>query len=79
MTMQAAGRARLHPDTQDDASKLLARVLHGDSWDTWRAGSAATRAAEHDERAIFDTVAGGRSPPTKQVKELVCVVGRRGG
>lgn len=60
---------------------LLGASFAGDSWDTWQAVVKAAYAMplSHDERAIFNTVAGGRSPPTKQVKELVCVVGRRGG
>ena len=32
-----------------------------------------------EERVIFTEVAGNRSPPSKRVRELWCVVGRRGG
>ena len=60
---------------------LLGTSFAGDSWDTWEAVIKAAYALplSDDERATFNTIAGGRSPPTKQVKELVCVVGRRGG
>ncbi len=51
------------------------------TWRTWRAVLKAAFAVEldDDERAIFASVAGDRQPPTKRVRELWCVVGRRGG
>ena len=60
---------------------LLGGSFDGDSWNTWEAVIKAAYALplSEDERATFNTVAGGRTPPTKQVKELVAVVGRRGG
>ena len=60
---------------------LLGASFAGSSWSTWETVVKAAHALplSNDERAIFNTLAGGRAPPTKQVKELVCVVGRRGG
>ena len=51
------------------------------AWDTWETVIKAAYALplNDDERATFNTVAGGRAPPTKQVKALTCVIGRRGG
>ena len=61
--------------------RLLGASFAGESWDTWQAVIKAAHALplSDDERTIFNNVAGGRSLPTRQVKELVCVVGRRGG
>jgi hypothetical protein len=53
----------------------------GESWRTWRAVVAAAfgEPLTDAELAIFSNVAGGRSPPTKRVRELWAVVGRRAG
>lgn len=62
---------------------LLGAALGGyaTSWSTW---SATLKAAfglplSDGELTTFRGVAGDRLPPTKRVRELWCVVGRRGG
>jgi hypothetical protein len=52
----------------------------GETWDGWRAvlKGAFGLAMSAEEIAFFRTVAE-RDPPQRQVKELWCVVGRRGG
>lgn len=64
--------------TDDDA---LGPWFAGETWKAWRAVLKAAFAIPMDEgeRAIFDEVGGGRQPPTKRVRELWIVVGRRGG
>jgi hypothetical protein len=64
-----------------EAMDLFRRWFKGPSWDTWRAILKAAYALplSEDELAIFHQVAGERDPPAKQVKELWCVGGRRGG
>ena len=52
--------------------------------ESWKRWDAILKAAEaipltSEERKLFDELAGGREPPEMPVKELVCVVGRRGG
>src|ERR1019366_9003751 len=51
------------------------------TWNTWLAVFQAAFGLQLDEaqQKIFAEVAGGRKPPTKRVRELWCVVGRRGG
>jgi hypothetical protein len=62
--------------------RLLGAAL-GDqrSWQTWlivlKAAFGITLG--DDERAVFASVAGTRSPPTQRVRELWCVCGRRSG
>jgi hypothetical protein len=60
---------------------LLAPAFSGTSWDTWRAVLKAAYAEPltDGELTLFKSVAGHRAPPTRQVKELVVIVGRRGG
>jgi hypothetical protein len=53
----------------------------GPSWATWR---AVLRAAfclpmDAEDLRLFRGVAGDRAPPQHRVRELWCVVGRRGG
>src|SRR5262249_3169116 len=59
---------------------LFAQWFPGSSWDNWltilKAAYALPLTAE--ERAFFRTVAG-RDPPSKPVRELWLIVGRRGG
>lgn len=52
-----------------------------DSWIAWRAliGSAFGLPLSGDELAIFKRCTGRDAPPLEQVRELVLVVGRRGG
>ena len=53
----------------------------GPSWDNWKtvlkAGDGLRMSAAETE--FFKSVTGGREPPTKRVRELWWVVGRRGG
>jgi hypothetical protein len=51
------------------------------SWRTWIAvlKAAFGRPLSHGERQLFDQVAGARSPPTRPVRELWCIAGRRSG
>jgi hypothetical protein len=60
--------------------RLLGTAFTGPSWNRWRAVLKAAYAEPltATERALFREVAD-RDPPLHQVKELWCVVGRRGG
>lgn len=51
------------------------------SWEPWRVVLKAADGAvlTEDEVAFFQSVSGGREPPTEPVKELWCVIGRRSG
>ena len=61
---------------------LLGATL-GDTvpWSTWLAVMRAAFGLQltDEERALFVTIAGERAPPSKRVRELWAVVGRRGG
>jgi hypothetical protein len=51
---------------------------------TWAIWTVVLKAAfglplDANERTLFASVAGNRSPPSRRVRELWCVVGRRGG
>src|SRR6266576_5345340 len=63
--------------------EVLGRYFAGRSWRPWKAVfKAAFGLAEEmtpGERSDFRKFAGGRSPPKKQVRELVCAIGRGGG
>ena len=69
-------------DTALTDKRLLGAAL-GDaaSWSTWlatlRAAFALPLSAK--DRALFAAVAGDRKPPTRRVRELWCLIGRRGG
>jgi hypothetical protein len=62
--------------------RLLGAAL-GDlgSWSTWRAvlKAAFGLRLDADERGTFTSVAGNRQSPTRRVRELWAVVGRRAG
>jgi len=64
-----------------DDPNLLQRWFEGDSWATWRAVLKAANdlPLTADELVRFHAVAGDRDPPRRRVRELVAVVGRRGG
>lgn len=51
------------------------------TWGVWRIilRAAHGRGVEPEDRETWDLVSGGREPPRKRVRELVCVVSRRGG
>jgi hypothetical protein len=53
----------------------------GSSWSAWRAvlKAAFALSMSEDDLAIFADLAGGREPPSKRVKEIVVIAGRRGG
>jgi hypothetical protein len=59
----------------------FAEWFAGPSWNGWRAilKAAYCLPMNEEELAFFGEVAGGRAPPTKRVRELWCVGGRRGG
>src|SRR5262245_37235691 len=75
MTPVAIDRALFDP-------KLLGAELgDGASWQTWRTVLRAAFGLElnREDARAFASVAGGRAPPSKRVRELWAIVGRRGG
>jgi hypothetical protein len=60
---------------------LLEPYFRGDSWATWRAilKAAAAEPLSNDQLALFRAVAGDRAPPSRPVKELIVIAGRRSG
>jgi hypothetical protein len=62
---------------------LLGAAFGGDilSWQTWRTTLKATWGIElnRDEARSFASIAGSRKPPAQRVRELWCIIGRRGG
>ena len=56
----------------DAMDKLFPAWFSGGSWNTWRVVLKAAFCLKmtEDEIAIFRTVAGGRAPPRKRVREL---------
>ena len=78
-------QTNIAPHTFDDAltdPALLGAAL-GDpaSWQTWRAilKAAFGITLNRDEARAFAAVAGSRQPPAQRVRELWCIVGRKGG
>jgi hypothetical protein len=67
-------------DALDDPA-LFASSFKGESWNGWRTILKAAMALPMDaaEIAFFKTVAGDREPPTKPVRELWIIAGRRSG
>jgi hypothetical protein len=67
-------------DALDDPA-LFAPSFKGASWTNWRTILKAATALPMDaaETEFFRTVAGGRDPPTKPVRELWIAAGRRSG
>ncbi|ABQ36961.1 hypothetical protein [Bradyrhizobium sp. BTAi1] len=77
-------RASLAPPsiiTAMDDPALFEPFFRGESWDGWRAVLKAAYGLpmSDPEHAFFRTVAGDRAPPPDRVREMWCVVGRRGG
>src|SRR5712675_2863079 len=66
-------------DAMDDPH-LFKPWFPGDTWNGWRAvlKGAFGIPMTDDERAVFHTLAE-RDPPTKKVKELWIIAGRRAG
>jgi hypothetical protein len=64
-----------------DDPNLFQRWFAGPSWAVWRAVLKAAFALKMDaaDLELFRAVAGGRDPPKHRVRELWCIVGRRGG
>ncbi|MGH7012550.1 MAG: hypothetical protein ACREEL_00070 [Stellaceae bacterium] len=69
------------PAAAIDDPKLLGGAFVGSSWNTWRAILKAAYAEPLDdaELALFHSVAGQRAPPSRRVRELVVIAGRRSG
>jgi hypothetical protein len=67
-------------DAMSDA-ECFGPWFEGDSWDAWRTILKAAFALPMTPQEIvtFGELAGGRSPPTKRVRELWVVAGRRAG
>ena len=65
----------------NDPMLLGRRFGDGSSWKTWFVvlKAAYGRPLSKSERADFDRVAGGRRPPRRKVRELICVASRRAG
>src|SRR6516162_7445312 len=65
----------------NDPMLLGRRFGDGSSWKTWFVvlKAAYGRPLSKSERAAFDRVAGGRRPPRRKVRELICVASRRAG
>jgi hypothetical protein len=61
--------------------RLFTEWLSSQSWNPWRTVLRAAFALEMSAQEIefFKSIAGGRDPPRKRVKELWVVAGRRSG
>jgi Terminase large subunit, T4likevirus-type, N-terminal len=68
-------------DAMSDPKLLGAALAPIASWQIWRVVLKAAFGLElnRDEARAFASVAGSRSPPTKRVRELWAIIGRRGG
>jgi hypothetical protein len=64
-----------------DDEELFASRFRGASWSTWKVVLRAAFALPMSEAEleVFAEIAGGRKPPTKPIRELICCVGRGGG
>ena len=64
-----------------DAKLLGAALGDTQTWHTWRAVLKAAFGLElnREQAHAFASVAGSRQPPAERVRELWCIVGRRGG
>lgn len=61
--------------------ELLGTALAGESWAHWRALllAALGEPLKDDELALYQKLTERKAPPTKRVRELIGVIGRRGG
>ncbi len=59
--------------------ELFGDAFIGESWEAWRAILSGSFALpmEGERLELFNTLAGGREPPSKRVRELWCIAGRR--
>ena len=69
---------------RNEPVKFITQVLRQHRGDTWRGWRIILKAAFgqqllSEEVDFFYEVSGNRNPPTRRVKELWCIVGRRGG
>jgi hypothetical protein len=64
-----------------DSPELFEPWFRGPSWDGWRAVLKAAFALEMtaDEIAFFRSIAGGRDPPSRPVREMWAICGRGAG
>src|SRR5262245_22794095 len=64
-----------------DPRLLGAELEDTASWETLRTAlnDVFVFNLSDDERTLIGTIACGRNPPAKRVRELWCVIGRRGG
>jgi len=64
-----------------DRNLLGAALGDASTWSVWLAilKAAHGRPLNERERELFAEVAGGREPPTRKVRELICVASRRSG
>jgi hypothetical protein len=64
-----------------DRRLLGAALGDSESWSTWLAVLRAAFALglSPEEIELFNSIAGDRKPPAHRVRELWCLVGRRGG
>src|SRR5450631_3124509 len=64
-----------------DDPALFQPWFPGSSWDNWRVvlKSAFGLPLTDDETVFFKSIAGGREPPDRQVRELWLICGRRSG
>jgi hypothetical protein len=64
-----------------DSPKLFQKSFAGPSWNPWRTVLKAAYALpmSNTEREFFHSIAGARDPPTKKVRELWAIAGRRAG
>jgi hypothetical protein len=74
-------RAYQISDAMNDPKLLGAALSPIKSWETWRVVLKAAFGLELNcaEARAFASVAGSRAPPTKRVRELWAIIGRRGG
>jgi hypothetical protein len=64
-----------------DPNLFGAPFLQQETWETWLAvlKAAFGTPLNQDERRAFESVSGGRKSPARRVRELWCLIGRRGG
>src|SRR5471030_309640 len=64
-----------------DPNLLGAALGDASSWSAWVVvlKAAFGLALSDDELKVFTAVAGNRTPPRQRVRELWCIIGRRGG
>jgi hypothetical protein len=81
MTMPKKAKVPIEADVIAAMDGTFSEWFAGPSWNGWRAILKAAFALpmNDEELGFFGEVAGGRAPPTKRVRELWIIGGRRGG